>query len=139
MRKICPSYWLLAYQWLAGLCDLSTGALLVFAPVWTLSLMGVRHPPQPVEFAAFIGAFVMSVGIAYWYAARQPMIAANAACWRSVWWFTASSRTLVAGFLIWKIWTGQMEMAWLTVALTDGALAIFQWIGLRMGYLSFEG
>jgi hypothetical protein len=31
-----------------------------------------------------------------------------------------------------------METAWLTVALTDGALAAVQWIGLRNGWLKFD-
>jgi hypothetical protein len=139
MRNLHRTRWLLVFQLLAGFCDVTTGVLLVFAPVWTLSLIGVRHPPQPIEFASFIGAFVMAVGSAYLYAARWPMIAANAPCWQSVWWFTAMSRTLVAGLLLWKILTGHLEAAWLTVALTDALLAIFQWIGLRMGFLSFEG
>jgi hypothetical protein len=138
MRQINQFRWLRAYQWLAGLCDVSTGVLLVSAPDRTLSLMGVQQVPQPVGFAAFIGVFVLSVGLAYLYGARLPMNAANAARWQTVWWLTALSRSLVAGFLAWKIMAGQMEVAWLTVALTDGALAIYQWIGLRMDFLCFK-
>ncbi len=138
MSRIRQPHWLLLYQWLAGLCDVTTEALLAFAPSWTLSLIGVRHGPQPVEFTSFIGVFVLSVGVAYLYAARLPMITANAPRWQTVWWLTALSRTLVAVFLLWKISAGRLEMAWLTVALTDGALAIFQWIGLRKGWLCFQ-
>jgi hypothetical protein len=138
MSQIRPTRWLLVYQWLAGLCDSATGVLLVFAPGWTLKLMGVRHAPQPVEFAAFIGVFVLSVGVAYLYAARLPMNAANAPRWHTVWWLTALSRTFVAGLLFWKILAGRMEVAWLMVALTDGVLAIFQWIGLRKDWLCFK-
>jgi len=139
MNQIRPTRWLPVYHWLAGLCDATTGVLLVFAPSWTLGLMGVRVAPQPVEFAGLIGVFVLSVGLAYLYAARLPMNAANAPRWATVWWLTALSRTLVAGFLTWKILAGSMEMTWLTVALTDGVLAIFQWIGLRKGWLRFKG
>ncbi|MDB6022202.1 MAG: hypothetical protein JWQ04_2059 [Pedosphaera sp.] len=138
MSQIRPSRWLLVYQCLAGLCDVTTGVLLVFAPGWTLTLMGVRHIPQPVDFASFIGAFVLSVGVAYLYAACLPMNAANAPRWQTVWWLTALSRTSVAGFLAWKILTGHLESAWLTVALTDGLVAVFQWIGLRAGWLCFK-
>ena len=138
MTPIRRSLWLLVYQWLAGLCDVTTGGLLVFAPGWTLSLMKVRRASQPLEFTAFIGVFVLSVGVAYLYAARLPMNTANAPRWQTVWWLTAISRTLVAGFLMWKIFAGRMETAWFTVALTDGVLAIFQWVGLRQGWLSFQ-
>ena len=138
MNHTRQPHWLLVYQWLAGTCDVTTGVLLVFAPSWTLSLMGVRHGSQPVEFTSFIGVFVLSVGVSYLYAARLPMIASNTPRWQTVWWLTALSRTLVAGFLLWKISAGGLETAWLTVALTDGALAIFQWIGLRKGCLCFK-
>jgi len=132
------TWWLPYYQWLAGLCDVTTGALLVFAPGYTLKLMGVQQSPQPVEFAGFIGIFVLSVGVAYWYVARLPMNAAQAPRWQTVWGLTAVSRSLVAGFLAWKIFAGRMEMAWVTVALTDGVLAAFQWIGLCKGWLCFK-
>ena len=138
MNRTRLSRWLTLYQWLAGLCDVTTGMLLVFAPGWTLSLMGVRHTPQPIEFAAFIGVFVLSVGLAYWYAACQPMNTVNSARWQTVWWLTALSRSLVACFLGWKIFAGNLEVAWLAVAATDGVLAIFQWLGLRAGWLCFK-
>jgi hypothetical protein len=138
MSRIPASRWLLVYQSLAGMCDVTTGALLLFAPGWTLTRMGVQRLPQPVDFASFIGAFVLSVGVAYLYAARLPMNAVNAPRWQTVWWLTALSRTSVAGFLAWKILTGHLEPAWLTVALTDGFLAGFQWIGLRAGWLCFK-
>jgi hypothetical protein len=139
MNNAHPFRWLPLYQWLAGSCDTATGLLLMFAPGWTLALMGVRHAPQPVEFAAYIGAFVLSVGIAYFYAAWLPMDAANAPRWQTVWLLTALSRTLVAGFLTWHMIAGRMEMAWISVALTDGALALFQWVGLSKGWLRFKG
>jgi hypothetical protein len=130
--------WLRVYQWLAGLCDVTTGLFLICAPRFTLSLMGVHQTPNPIEFTSFIGVFVLSVGLAYFYAARLPMNVIQAARWQTVWWLTALSRTLVALFLAWKIVSGHLEMAWLSVALTDGVLAGFQWTGLRMGWLRFQ-
>ena len=111
---------------------------MLFAPAWTLALMGIRRAPQPIEFAAFIGAFVLAVGLAYCQAARWPRNAATASRWQTVWWLTALSRSVVAVFLAWKILAGQMEAGWATVALTDGALAAFQWAGLRAGWLCFK-
>ena len=131
--------WLPVYQWLAGSCDTATGLLLMVAPGWTLACMGMQHPPQPIEFAGFIGAFVFSVGAACLYAARLPMDAGNAPRWQTVWLLTALTRTMVAAFLAWRMATGQLELAWITVALTDGALALFQWTGLWQGWLRFKG
>lgn len=138
MKLISPARWLPAYQWLAGLCDTATGALLLVAPAWTLKLMGVHEAPQPIQFVSFIGAFVLSVGLAYLYAARLPLVSANAARWQTVWLVTALSRSLVAGFLSSQIVAGKMEVAWLAVAVTDGTLAIWQWTGLRRGWLDFK-
>lgn len=138
MKPFSRSSWLPAYQWLAGLCDATTGVLLVVAPGWTLALMGVKEMPVPLEFASFIGVFVLSVGWACLHAAGLPRNAANAPRWQTVWWVTALTRTLVAVFLLAKILTGHMEIAWLTVAVTDGALAIFQWHGLRANWLDFK-
>lgn len=138
MKFTTPNCWLPAYQWLAGLCDTSTGALLVFAPAWTLRLMGLHQLPSPIEFVSFVGVFVLSVGLAYLYAARWPMNFHFAPRWQTVWFLTALSRSLVAMFLTWQIIAGKIEAAWLTVALTDGALAIVQWAGLHLGWLEFK-
>ena len=71
MKIVSPSRWLPIFQWLAGSCDTATGVLLVFAPAWTLKLMGVQRLPQPVEFASFVGVFVLAAiaavfGFVYW-------------------------------------------------------------------------
>jgi len=129
---------LLVYQLLAGSCDTATGVLLIFAPAWTLTLMGVAHSSFAPVATSFVGTFVLSVGLAYLYAAKLPMNPANAPRWQTVWLLTALSRTLVAGFLVWQIITKQMESAWITVALTDGVLATAQWIGLAKGWLRFD-
>lgn len=129
---------LLAYQLLAGSCDTATGVFLIFAPTWTLTLMGAAQSSFPPSATSFVGTFVLSVGLAYLYAAKLPMNTANAPRWQTVWLLTALSRTLVAGFLVWQIIAKQMESAWLTVAFTDGVLATLQWIGLAKGWLQFD-
>ena len=138
MKRLRLIWWLPAYQWLAGLCDTATGALLLVAPARTLKIMGVHEVPQPIQFVSFIGAFVLAVGLTYLYAARLPLVSANTARWQTVWILTALSRSLVAIFLTSQIVTGKMERAWLAVAATDGALAILQWTGLRCGWLNFK-
>lgn len=129
---------LLAYQLLAGVCDTMTGVLLVVVPAWTLTLMGVTSGSFPPVAASFVGTFVLSVGLIYLYALRLPMTPDNAPRWQTVWMLTALIRFLVAGFLFWQMAVKHMEFAWATVALTDGALATMQWIGLKRGWLEFD-
>lgn len=132
--------WLTLFQGAAGLSDTSTGLLLIFAPAWTLRLMGVRWLPQPIEFAGFIGVFVLSVGLTYLLVAvRWPIARQNTVVWEVQWWITALVRTLVAVFLLVEIVSGRMEFAWISVALSDGMLAVIQWIGLARGWLKNVG
>ena len=124
------------YQYAAGLCDMSTGLLLVFAPAWTLHLMGISVPPQPIEFTSFIGVFVFSVGLTYfWVALIWPLSAASIPTWQTQWLITALIRILVALFLLSEIASGRMEPRWIVVALSDGVLALIQWYGLCRGWL----
>jgi hypothetical protein len=128
---------LLAYQLVTGLSDSSTGLLLIAAPAFTLRLM--RLSPLPGEtllFLSYIGAFVLSVGIAClygaWLATRQ-----NAkAKLEVVWLLTAITRGIVAIFVAVKIATGALEPGWIAVAVSDGAFALLQTIGLKRGWLS---
>lgn len=138
MNRSSPFRWLPAFQWLAGACDFSTGILLMLAPDWTLALMGIRHPPEPIGYAAFIGAFVTSVGAAYLYGATLPMNSTNAPRWQTIWLLTALSRSLVALLLGWQVFSGKLETAWLTVVAMDGLLAALQWTGLSRGWLRFK-
>ena len=138
MKRERFKYGLLTYQLLAGACDTATGILLIVAPAWTLAVMGVAHSSFPHAATSFVGTFVCAVGLAYLYAARLPMNLANAPRWQTTWALTALIRSLVSVFLFWQIAIKQMEMAWLTVALTDGALAMVQWIGLGKGWLQFD-
>ena len=128
--------WLILYQYIAGLCDTSTGLLLIAAPTWTLGLMGLTTIPQPVAFVRFIGVFVLSVGLTYLWAALQwPLTSHAHIAWTAQWEITALIRTLVALFVMWQVASGGIETRWITVALSDGAFALIQWIGLQKGWL----
>jgi cytochrome c oxidase cbb3-type subunit 1 len=125
------------YQLLAGLSDTSTGVLLIFAPAWTLHLMGVSAPPLPIAFASFVGAFVLSVGLSYFLVpASHPLSANGRASWKAQWQVTALVRSSVALVLLSEIALGRMEPVWIMVAITDGLLAAIQWLGLSRGWLS---
>jgi len=132
------------YQIGAGLSDTSTGLLLVAAPAWTLQLMLLHVFPEPLEFARFIGVFVLSVGLTYLVvAAGWPLSRRHAggaavsseAAWKIQWMLTAIIRGLVALFLLFEVAAKRMEPAWLTVALSDGMLAALQALGLSRGWL----
>ena len=128
--------WLILYQYLAGLCDAGTGLLLIAAPVRTLGLMGLTIIPQPVAFVRYIGVFVLSVGLTYlWAATRWPLTSHAHIGWLIQWKITALIRTLVAVFILWQIAIHGIESRWLLVALSDGAFAMIQWIGLDKGWL----
>ena len=126
---------LLAYQLLTGLSDTSTGLLLLFAPALTLSLMRVHVPHVALPFLAYIGAFVLSTGLACFYGALLLSRPPAAPRLETVWLLTAITRGLVALFLIAKISTGTLEPGWITVAITDGTFALLQSIGLARGWL----
>lgn len=110
--------------------------LLLFAPAFTLGLMHVSSPPNPIVFISYIGAFVLSVGLSYvWIAALSPLSPRNAPAWSTQWQITALIRTVIALFLIAETATGRMEPAWILVALTDGIIAIVRWIGVARRWL----
>jgi hypothetical protein len=127
---------LLAYQLLTGLSDSSTGVLLIFAPALTLRLMHLQVSPSALPFLAYIGAFVLSVGVACLYGAFLVTRAGFAPKLEVVWLLTAITRGLVAVFLVCKIDSGTLDAGWMTVAISDGALALLQAIGLFRGWLA---
>ena len=122
--------WVRIYCLLAGLCDASTGVLLLAAPLFVVSLLGLEPVPAPPVYLAFVGAFVLAVGLAYLYpfvlspARREERI-------RVLFEITAISRLAVASFLTWAIVGRQLGLAWGTVLLTDLLLASFQIYSLR--------
>jgi hypothetical protein len=120
---------LLAYQWLIGISDTSTGALLMIAPVFTLRLMGLHVPPDALPFIEFIGAFVLSVGLACVYGAILMARRGNLCMLQGVWLLTAFTRASVAVFVVTQIVAQLMEPGWVTVATTDATCVVIQAIG----------
>jgi hypothetical protein len=125
---------LVAYQILIGLSDFTTGALLIFAPMLTLRLMRLSEPIGALPLLSYVGVFVLSVGIACLYGgflARRPEVDRL----EVVWLLTAITRGLVAAFVTIKIISGVLEPGWASVAISDGALALLQAVGLGRGWL----
>jgi hypothetical membrane protein len=126
---------LLAYQLLTGLSDTGTGLALLFAPALTLQLMGLHAEPLDLTLLSYIGAFVLSTGLACLYGAtliRNPELAPKL---EVVWLLTAVTRTLVALFVLTHVLDASLEHGWITVALTDGLFALLQLFGLAKGWL----
>ena len=128
--------WLTVYQYLAGLCDAGTGILLIAAPAFTLSLMGLSIVPQPDAFLRYIGVFVFAVGVTYlWTAMRWPLDERFVLVWSTQWKITALVRMLVATFVVWQVVAGAIEPRWITVAFSDGLFAAIQIVGLANGWI----
>ena len=87
---------LLGYQLLIGLSDAVTGALLIIAPEFTLRLMGLHVPTDSLPFLSFIGAFVLSVGLACLYGALVIAHRGSPCKLEVVWLLTAITRGSVA-------------------------------------------
>jgi len=122
--------WIRIYCLLAGLCDAATGILLLAAPRFVFSLLGLEPLPSPPIYASFVGVFVLAVGLAYLYpwvisaAGRRERI-------RVVFEVTALSRLAVALFLGFAILDRALGLLWGIVLLTDFSLAGFQLFLLR--------
>jgi hypothetical protein len=131
---------LMVYQYVAGLCDTSTGVLLVAAPAFTLGLMGLDVIPRPVAFVRYIGVFVLSVGLTYlWAAVCWPLTSRTHIAWSTQWKITALIRSLVALFVLGQVASRAIELRWIVVAFSDGLFALVQIIGLRKGWLARAG
>jgi hypothetical protein len=126
---------LLGYQLLTGFSDASTGILLIFSPALTLQLMRLTAPSCSLPFLSYIGAFVLSVGFACFYGAYLVKHERFTQKLEVVWLLTAVTRGLVTTFIVWKVISGDLETGWLTVAVSDGALALIQGIGLYRNWL----
>ena len=127
---------LLIYQLLIGASDTSTGLLLLAAPTLTLHLMGLHPAAAALPYLSYIGAFVLSVGLACFYGAFLTTHPLYAAKLEVVWLLTAITRASVSCFVLTQISTGTLETGWLTVALSDGAIALIQFTGLARGWLT---
>ncbi len=118
------------YQCSVGGMDACTGFLLVFFPVWTLHLMGMTQIPEPADIISFVGIFVMAVGMSYFLVRDK-----DVAGWEMQWRVTGVMRGCVACFLTWKILGAGWEVRWATVLVTDIAIAVIQFTGLKKGWL----
>ena len=127
---------LFAYQLLTGFSDTVTGALLIVAPEFTLSLMRLHVPSDALPFLSFIGAFVFSVGLACSYGAYLVWCGADKAKLEMVWLLTAFTRCAVTTLVFQQVIAGTLEAGWLTVAISDGTMVVIQAIGLRRGWLA---
>jgi hypothetical protein len=126
---------LLAYQWITALSDTLTGALLYLAPALTLRIMGVHAPTDATPYISYIGAFVLSVGLACLYGAVMLNKRAPAERIESVWLLTAISRAAVAIYVLKAMMSQTLEPAWVPVALFDAACVVIQAVGLRQRWL----
>jgi len=126
---------LMAYQLATGLSDTATGILLCVAPAFALRMMGVHAPADALPYIGYIGAFVLSVGLACLYGARIARMPSCIERLETVWLLTALSRAAVAFYLLPEISIGNFGHAWLSVVFFDGACALIQVIGLRRGWL----
>ncbi len=135
MRNTVPRP-ILLLQLVAGLMDSTTGILLVAAPLFTLRLMRIESIPPSGSFVAFVGAFVLGVGLTYlWVLVRYTRGLTTAADWEAQWRDTAIIRAVVAVGLLIQILEGRMGIAWISVVATDGGLAILQALGLWRRWL----
>lgn len=116
--------------------DAGTGLLLIFAPAFTLKLMGLSVPTEVLPYQSWIGAFVLSTGLAYAWAVRFPTNERERGGREMVWRMTALVRTVIALFLTCRILTGGLAAGWGTVAATDGVVALVQWIALKRRLLA---
>ncbi len=110
---------------LACVMDGGTGLFLVFAPAFTLGLMGLDSMGAPLPYLQFIGAFVFAIGtlygVAWYYLKRGSWVE-----WRMVWLATAWARLCVGSTVLGLILTGRLEVAWISVPVADLGLGLFQ-------------
>jgi hypothetical protein len=97
--------------------------------------MQLHVPADALPFISFIGAFVLSVGLACLYGAWLTYRKASAAKIEIIWLLTAITRGSVAIFVVAQVISGSLESGWLTVAASDGACVLIQAAGLRKGWL----
>lgn len=124
---------LLGYQMLTACSDVATGLLLIFWPAATMRLMRLHVPSDSLPLLSYIGAFVLSIGMACFYGA---FVIASTPKLEVVWLLTGITRTCVALFVAVQILSGVLDAGWASVAVTDGAFAILQATGLARGWLA---
>jgi hypothetical protein len=126
-----------AFAVAVGLCDATTGAALVAAPLWTLARLGIAPLPAEPVYQRWIGAFVLAVGLAYLYPflLRGAEVARRGERLATVFEVTALVRAAVAATAGGAIACGALPLAWLGVPLFDAAVVWAQVALLRRGGL----
>lgn len=126
-----PRAWASAFCWLAGLCDFSTGVMLVAAPDFTLRLMGIETLPVEPVFTRFIGAFVASVGFSYLFPFLCLRGVTRERCVEGMLVTTTIIRLFIAAFTGTAIARGWLAASWMTVPLSDLMIAAVQLVLLN--------
>jgi hypothetical protein len=117
----------------AGAGDLATGVLLMFAPLTTVGLMRIETTPLEPVYLRFVGAFVAAVGSLYLYPFLSRSRRLRDLRLRTVLEATALVRATIATFLAVALIGGELELAWMSVLITDGTLATIQIMMLTGG------
>lgn len=131
-----PAAWISWWSAAVGSMDACTGLLLIFAPEFTLNLMKLSVPADALPYQSWIGAFVLSTGLAYGWAIPQPSNEREKGSREVIWKMTALVRTVIALFLTSRILTGGLSVGWSTVAATDAVVALVQWVALKRRVLA---
>ncbi|HMO03803.1 MAG TPA: hypothetical protein PKC67_03065 [Kiritimatiellia bacterium] len=119
----------LIYLVLAGCCDTISGVMLMAAPVWTLSVMGVASTLVEPVYMQWIGAFVFSVGLSYF---TPFLVRDRRAMVRGLLVTTLIVRVVIASFSGWSILRGALDPTWMSVPMSDAAMAAIQAVLLVM-------
>lgn len=116
----------------AGAMDAATGLGLVFAPRLTLGAMLLAPPgSEALVFLRWVGAFVAAVGFSYLVALAR----GGAGRLREIFATTLLFRAAAGGYCAAAVIAGALDLGWITVAVTDGALVVVQiWLMRRGGW-----
>jgi len=108
------------FAFAAGLADFSTGLGLLLLPGLTLRAMGVAAPTgEALVFLQFVGTFVWAVGASYLVALATRRTDRLWAVFR----ITTLFRFAAGTFVLVMVLTGKLEWRWLSVTVTDAAIA----------------
>ena len=113
------------YVRLIGAGELLTGVLLLWVPSFTLQLMGIAEVPGELIYMRFVGAFVGGIGALYLY----PFLLAPArrlTRLRVVLEATSLVRLWIGFFVASAVLGGALSLPWISVAIFDLTIAIFQ-------------
>ena len=106
---------------------------MLLAPACTLRMMGTGAPADALAFVRYVGAFVLSTGVACALGALA-LQRGEARELRMVWLLTAVTRALVAAMVVAQVAAHALDGAWVTVAAFDGLLAMVQFVAVAKGW-----